>query len=138
MSGSREYHSWFGLVQRCTNARNAGYKDYGGRGIDVDPRWVESFSAFLSDMGKMPSEQHSIDRVNNEGGYWKSNCRWATRLEQSLNTRRTRWIEYNEVVLPLYIWAKRQHLKLQVIHWRLGYGWSIERALFTPVRHTNA
>jgi hypothetical protein len=73
------------MKQRCLNVKNKDYKYYGGRGILVCERWLSSFRNFLEDMGERPSENHSIDRLNNDKGYYKENCRWATRSQQQRN-----------------------------------------------------
>ncbi len=85
---STEYHSWAGMIARCTNPKHASFHNYGGRGIKVCGRWRSSFAAFLADMGQKPSRAYSIDRINNDGNYTPRNCRWATRKEQSDNSRR--------------------------------------------------
>jgi hypothetical protein len=82
-----EYHAWESMKQRCYNKRHASYSDYGGRGITMCDRWLESFENFFSDMGKKPSAHHSIDRRDNDGNYDPSNCRWATDSEQRRNKR---------------------------------------------------
>lgn len=88
---SVEYSTWRCMLTRCTNPKVASYKNYGGRGIKVCDRWANSFENFLADMGRRPSAQNSLDRFpNNDGDYEHGNCRWATRTEQGLNTRRSR------------------------------------------------
>jgi len=79
------------MRQRCTNPNDASYPNYGGRGIFVCERWLD-FENFLADMGERP-EGMSLDRVDNDGPYSPANCRWATRTEQSRNTRRNRYVE---------------------------------------------
>ena len=83
-----EWKSWDSLKQRCTNSNNKDYHNYGGRGIKVCKSWLNSYKLFLQDMGRKPSIKHSIDRINNDGNYEPSNCRWSTMKEQSNNTRR--------------------------------------------------
>ena len=84
---SPEYHSWMNLRMRCTNQGHPGYSYYGGRGIRVCQRWANNFQNFLDDMGKKPFPTASIDRINNDGHYTPSNCRWATKRQQRLNQR---------------------------------------------------
>lgn len=88
---SREYRIWTGMNSRCINCKEPTYSRYGGRGITVCDRWSRNnpngFQNFLRDMGKCPSNNHSIDRIDNDGDYEKSNCRWATSKIQSWNKR---------------------------------------------------
>ena len=85
---SRAYHVWHDMRARCTNPSDQAYKYYGGRGITVCERWLESFENFLADMGEPPVGL-TLDRKNNDGNYEPRNCRWVTRKEQAANKRRT-------------------------------------------------
>lgn len=86
-----EYSTWFHLKQRCINPKDKDFNNYGGRGIKVCSRWLNSFDNFFEDMGKKPSDEHSIDRIDVNGDYTAENCRWATPIEQSRNRRNTRY-----------------------------------------------
>lgn len=83
-----EYRTWLGMKRRCSDTKSKDYPNWGGRGIKVCTRWNESFEAFLSDMGLRPSDKHSIDRIDSNGNYEPSNCRWATLAEQGSENRR--------------------------------------------------
>ena len=87
---TKEYHAWEGMKRRCLYPSHANYENYGGRGIAVCRKWLDSFVEFLNDVGYAPSNAHSIDRINNDGDYEPGNVRWATKSEQSANQRKRR------------------------------------------------
>lgn len=85
LHGKPEYWIWVDMRRRCYTKTFKQYKDYGGRGIRLSDEWNESFENFYKDMGPRPSEEHSIDRINNDGNYEKGNCRWTTKDVQANN-----------------------------------------------------
>jgi hypothetical protein len=133
MSRSPEYAAWHHMIERCTQPNHKSWAAYGGRGINVCDRW-RSFESFLADMGKRPSPQHSIDRIDNDGGYEPGNCRWATTAEQQRNTSRTKIIEFGGKAQCLTDWAAERGLTKSALIYRLDKGWPVDRALTTPLR----
>lgn len=133
-----EYNVWGRMVQRCTNSNARDWGRYGGRGISVCAQWRESFEAFISDMGPRPTKEHTLDRINNDGNYEPSNCRWATRREQSVNKRTTRWITCRGLTLPLVEWSERMGISNTTISLRIDkYHWPVDKAIHTPPRPQN-
>lgn len=86
-SGTPEHIAWLSMKSRCKNPKHPRYKDWGGRGIKVCDRWNKSFSAFLQDVGFRPSDEYSIDRIDNDGNYEPGNVKWSTVQEQTHNRR---------------------------------------------------
>ncbi len=130
---SKTYTAWSHMISRCTNPNDINYHNYGGRGITVCKRW-RKFENFLEDMGEPPSAKHSIDRIDNNGNYCKSNCRWATDTEQQRNTRRNHSVTYNGKTQCIAAWAEEYGINDGTLRSRLRLGWSIEKALTTPVK----
>jgi hypothetical protein len=126
-----ERHIWRGIINRCTDHRRPGYKNYGGRGISICERWM-TFENFLEDMGKRPSVKHSVDRRDNDGWYCPENCYWATRAQQSRNTRRTRFLEFNGKRQCMTDWAHELGVNPALLATRLNLlKWPVEKALTT-------
>ncbi len=124
-----EYYVWSGMIQRCTNPKLAGYKNYGGRGIAVCERWLNSFANFLEDMGPRPSPQHTLERQNNHNDYCKHNCVWASRLAQANNKRNNRRITFNDITLTLQQWSRITGIDRNTIATRINSGFTVEQAL---------
>lgn len=129
---SPEYGHYLAMKQRCNNPRTSGYKHYGGRGIQVCQRWLDSFSNFYIDMGTRPSPEHTVDRLDPNGNYSPDNCRWATLSEQANNTRSSRFVEFQNKTQTVSQWAKHLGVSKSLISYRLNSGWSIEKTLTTP------
>ena len=92
-----DYCIWMKMKSRCFNPNDKSYPNYGGRGISVCNRWKNSFEDFISDMGWRPDKNYSIERIDYNGDYCPENCRWIYKSEQSKNTRRIKFVEYNGV-----------------------------------------
>lgn len=122
--------SWVSMRQRCNNPKDPSYGRYGGRGITVCDRW-SNFSMFLADMGKRP-EGTSLDRIDINGDYEPSNCRWATIKEQANNTSANVTIEYSGVSLSVALWAEILGLNRGTLAYRKYAGWSAYESLTKP------
>jgi hypothetical protein len=127
----REHKVWMSMKRRVAFPRNECYQN-----TTICPEWLESFEAFLRDMGKAPSDKHSIDRIDNSKGYTPDNCRWATNVEQQRNKTNNTIIEWNGESKCLAEWCDELRLKLGVsrntINERFRHGWTVERAFTTP------
>lgn len=135
-SGGPEYNVWKGIKQRCTNPNHTHYSSYGGRGITMCASWLNSFEAFLADMGPRPDGM-TIDRIDNEKGYYKENCRWATKKQQSRNVRTNTWVEIGGIRMTAKEAAEYAVVDYPTLVWRISKGWDIDRALNTPSRNPN-
>lgn len=134
MSRTPEYFAWSQMRARCRDKKHQAYKDYGGRGIYVCPEWDRGFAAFLRDMGTRPTPKHSLDRIDNDGPYAPGNVQWATMTNQHNNRRRNRHLELNGERHTVAEWAKLKGLTKTALYQRLENGWTLEKALTTPVR----
>ncbi len=128
------YGVWKNMRNRCNDPNHKSYKNYGGRGIAVCARW-DSFAAFVEDMGERPSPLHSLDRRDNDGPYSPTNCQWATKKQQSQNSRRPVIMTANGISMNMSEWAIHLGINIASIYGRLKRGWPIELALTTPHTH---
>lgn len=119
------------MRSRCTSKTNTSYANYGGKGITICDRWINSYENFLADMGECPDESMTLDRKDNNIGYTPENCRWATSIEQCNNKTNNRHITFNGKTQGLRAWAEETGIKATNILNRLYMGWSIERTLTT-------
>lgn len=138
---SKIHRTWEAMLNRCNNPNNKDYKNYRGRGITVCYRWSNKkngFKNFLEDMGEPPSKYHSIDRINNNDGYYKENCRWATNKEQQRNTRKNYLMTLNGKTQCLAAWAEEYNINYNLL-WQRVYKqkWSVGKALTTPIKKRN-
>lgn len=108
------YVTWNQMKMRCLNPKNPAYKYYGGRGISICDRWKSSFAAFVQDMGERP-DGFTLERLETNGNYEPSNCRWASRKEQMLNTRATRKIVIDGIEYKASVLAEISGLKTDTI-----------------------
>lgn len=130
---SAEYSCWRDMQSRCENPRYLNYCNYGARGISVCDRWRGSFQAFIDDMGPRPGKGYSLDRIDNDGNYEPSNCRWATKREQDNNRRTNRLLTHRGQTKSLTEWAREFGINPLTVHHRLQRGWDLHRALTAPV-----
>lgn len=127
-----EYWAWRSMRQRCNKPSHHAYRDYGGRGISICPRW-DDFAKFMEDMGPRPSVRHSLDRIDNDGPYSPENCRWATRQEQSENKRSNRWVDIDGVRRTVTEWCRHSGISEGTAHRRIAWGWSMRDVFMTPL-----
>lgn len=131
MSLTPEYVAWGSMWSRCTDVNNHAYAAYKDR---RPPEEWRDFTVFLAHVGLKPSPEHSLDRVDNDKPYGPGNVRWATHKEQCNNTKANRLITYNGKTQTMTQWARDVGLNPRTLKSRLNsLGWSIEKALTTPV-----
>lgn len=123
-----EHCSWKELRTRCRNPRNPAFKHYGGRGIQVCARW-KSFALFLEDMGKRPSPEHTIERIDHNGNYEPGNCRWATMKEQARNRRNNTFLSFKGETKCISEWAESMGVSSDLLYGRLKLGFPIWKVL---------
>lgn len=125
-----EYRIWISMRRRCSDPRNQGFHSYTNR-VHVCAAWSGSFDQFFADMGPRPTPRHSLDRIDNEGGYEPGNVRWATAKEQARNRSDTRFVTANGQTKPLAQWAEELGLSIPAFAYRLRK-WGAESAVNRP------
>lgn len=137
MSKTITYSSWNAMIGRCKPKNTEHYKNYFGRGITICEEWQESFNVFYKDMGERPTKGHTIDRIDNNKGYYKDNCRWATKGEQNRNQRKNVFITHNGEKMCIADWADRYNISRGALGQRVfTLNWGIEKALTHPIAKT--
>lgn len=136
-SSAPEWWVWKEMRARCRNKNHKDFPYYGGRGIRVCARWDRSFMSFIEDMGRRPSSLFSLDRIDNERGYSKANCRWASKKQQCRNRRSNRRHLFRGENLTLPEWAEKYKMNLSTLTSRIYLlKWPIKDALLNPVQGT--
>lgn len=134
MSRSLEHRIWSGMKTRCYNAKHQSYNGYGSRGIKVCERWHD-FSNFLADIGTAPSPSHTIERIDVNGDYEPSNCRWLHKSDQAKNTRRSIKLTMDGITKGPEEWAPLVGISAWAIRERVKHGWPDHEALTVPARY---
>lgn len=130
-----EYAAWQQMKDRCKNPKSAQWKNYGGRGIKVCQRWLDSFDNFIADMGARLSPKHSLDRFPNmNGNYEPSNCRWATWKEQRNNSRQNRFVTFRgkKATVMQHLEEMNMVYARRYVYSRLATGWLTDDAFLLP------
>jgi hypothetical protein len=128
MTKTKTFRAWISMIQRCYNPNNKRYMDYGGRGILVCDRWVNSFENFLEDIGELTTGE-TLDRKDNDGNYSQENCRLISNKEQQSNRRNNVYLLFNGQNKTVAQWSKYTGISDSTLRGRLKKGWPIEKAL---------
>ena len=135
MTNTTTYKVWSGMKDRCLNAMNRDYPNYGGRGVDICPSWLK-FSNFYADMGNRPNGMF-IERIKNNKGYEPGNCRWATMIEQANNKRNNHILRYKGETKTISQWAREKKIGKATIRDRIKRGWNVKEALHIKPSYAN-
>ena len=135
-SGTELYSRWCAMHDRCKGYKEKDRNRYTKRGITVCPKW-SSFEIFKDEMGELPSSSYTLDRIDNDAGYSKENCRWATKEQQANNKSSNIFVEYEGVRKTVSQWAKDKGICRRALMYRIKAGWKVELALSIPYNHSN-
>jgi len=117
------------MLNRCNDSNNIYFYNYGGRGIKVFQEWQDDFMTFFNYIGKRPTTKHTLERLDNNAGYFPGNVKWATRREQANNTRRNIFVTLGEQRLTVAQLARQSGMRYGKLHWRITHGWTPEKAI---------
>ena len=129
---SAEYVIWTAMIQRCEYEKHVLYRNYGGRGIRVCERWRSSSAAFVDDVGRRPSPQHTLDRIHNDGHYEPGNVRRCSKRDQRRKSRQSRSLTIWGETRPLIEWSDKYGVHPATVAGRIRRGWSLEDAVSKP------
>lgn len=129
---TRAYKSWVSIRRRCFEVTNAAYKDYGAKGIGMDDEWAADPVAFIQDVGQPPTDDHTLDRIDNAKGYFPGNVRWATPLEQGSNKTNNRWVTYQGNKYTIAQLGRKIAEECGISHKQFQR--SLEKAMYNPPR----
>jgi hypothetical protein len=130
----RLHKTWSGMKERCYDKKSSNYHNYGGRGISIFKEWLNSFESFRDwALANGYSNDLTIDRIDNNGNYQPSNCRWSTNMEQQRNRRNNVWFEIDGEKILLADALKKYNIKMQTLSPRLKKGYSLIDALTLPI-----
>lgn len=131
----RLYNIWVGMKQRCRDPKSSDYPHYGGKGISVCDEWIDNYAAFRKwALANGYSDDLSIDRIESDGNYEPSNCRWATSIIQNNNLTSNRIIAFRGEEKTLSEWAREYNLPYEIVNQRFQRGWDVERIFTTPIK----
>lgn len=127
------YDVWRSMKQRCNNKNKKDYPRYGGRGIRVCEEWNDYLSFYQWGIANGYEKGKQLDRINNDGNYEPSNCRWATIIENNNNKRNTKYFTIDKMTHTLTEWCQIYNVRRSTVEDRIKRGWEIEKALTTPL-----
>jgi hypothetical protein len=128
MTATPTYKTWVKMKERCTSPNADQWKWYGGKGIRVCDRWLNSFEDFYADMGERPVGT-TLDRIESTGNYEPGNCRWADKATQALNASHVLWVECEGESIPLKTLCRKKKISFDLVYGRMRAGYSLLDAL---------
>lgn len=131
-AGTKIYKTWGNIKSRCNNPNATKYYIYGGKGIKICEEWIKFENFYEWSLKNGYKEGLTIDRINGNGNYEPSNCRWVTYKVQSNNTTQNHLLTFNGETLNISQWAEKLKVNSKMLGERIRRGWSVERALTTP------